>query len=1158
MRKILIGLAVLVVLAVVAVVAAPFLLDAEAQKPRIQALVEQATGRRLSIDGGLSFALLPSPSIDAENVTIAGLDEAGPPLMTLKRLSLRLALSSLFRGVVEITEVRLDSPVVTLGPAPAAAGGDQAVAPTPPAPSSGGGFDVAVRNAVIENGSVVIPGADGAETRIDGIEAQLSAEGLKGPFKLSGGATTAGLPVTLDMAVGRLDGGQFPLDLTVALAGAAARLNGLAGLSGDGPQRFKGKLHLGVEDPAALAALTGLAPPPGQQFSLDGNVVFDGGKVAVDDLSLTAGEARGTGTLRLETGDKPTGMLTLRVPRLVLQGPAAAAPTAAAEPAPAAAKPAPFALPGGVTFTVDLAVDVLQINGGVVQKVAVIGALDDGVVTLSAASAQLPGATDVAVSGTLSGGPAGAQFTGRFDVAADNLRALMDWLKVSPAGVPADRLTRLALTGKVDGGTAGVALSELKGRLDGMNMSGSIRYAAGPPADVGLDLAFDRLDLDAYLATGPAAAAPKAGASPAMGAPAGNLHVAAKVKIGGLRYQGIDLKSVVVDGALGGSTITINQASVADMAGASLSAKGVVGLAKGAADADLRLTATAPSVAPLAALAGVAVPLDPGRLGAVTVDLGLKGSAEAPRLDGTIGLGGTRITVAGTTGALSGTPKLDLAGKITAPDLVGLGQQLGLDGQGAAGPVDLSYTLKGPPEALAATVTGPLGPLAAILAFEGSAGGWHTTAKLQGDKGAVALTRLGLVGPVDGPLSLDLEAAKKGDVITLGKAAIRFGPTAVQASGTLGKGRFDGAVTADTIDMALFGGAAGATAKTPEAHAAAPAERWSSAPFDLTALRQIDGSLTLKLGRLVNGALAITDLNAKVTAIGGKLSLSGLTGGLNPGALRGSLTLDGAGQELGVVADLTLAGADLDAVTGRAPTGMGLSGLGDVTIDLTGRGKSQLALVSSLAGTIAVTAQSGKIHGLDLKRLSEGLKTVNQPGDLINRALVSVLGGTTDYRRLAATISVAKGVATVSRFESDVDGGTFDLAGGADLPAWSIRARGAVKLNEPRDMPPLGVLLSGPLDAPRTDLDSAAVERYYLARFLGKQVPGLGNILGFPGMAPADSGTAPGAPAPQAAPPAAPSGNAAPADDAAPAEQPAKPRKPRKSVLDGLLKGLGN
>lgn len=1148
-RKILIGLAVLVALVVAAAFAAPLLLDAEAQKPRIQALIEEATGRRLSIDGGLSFSLLPSPSIDAENVIIAGPVEGGPPLMTLKRLSLQLALASLFRGVVEITEVRLDTPVVTLGPelmaeGPAAAPG----AAPPPTGAQGGGFDVAVRSAVIENGSVVIPGADGAETRIDGIEAQLSAEGLKGPFKLSGGASSGGLPVTLDVAVGRLDGPQLPVDLTVAVAGAVARLSGAAGTPGSGQPRFKGRLALGVDDPAALAALTGIAPPPGQTFSLDGNVLVEGDKIGIEELTLTAGEARGTGTLRLDTGDKPTGMLTLRVPRLVLQG-GAAAPAPADEAAPAPAdKPAPFALPGGISFTVDLAVDVLQINGGVVQKLALIGALDDGVVTLSAASAQLPGATDVALSGTLSGGEAGPKFAGRFDVAADNLRALMDWLGVAPAGVPADRLTRLALTGKVEAGGATIALSELKGRLDGMTLSGAARYVAGPPVDLALALDLDRLDLDAYLpktAAGSGAKAPPAVAE----APLGKLHAAAKIRVGSLRYQGFDLKSVVVDGALGGSTITINQASVADMGGAALSAKGVVGLAKGAADADLRLTATAPSVAPLAALAGIVSPLDPRRLGAVTVDLGLKGNAEAPRLDGTIGLGGTRITVAGTTGPLGGTPRLGLAGKITAPDLVGFGQQLGLDGDGAAGPVDLAYSLKGPPSGLSLAVQGPLGPLAAALAFDTTETGWRATARLDGDKGAAVLSRLGLTGPLEGPLSIAIEASEAAEIITLATAKAQLGPTNLQAAGTLGKGRFDGTVTADTVDLALFTGRPAAAAG--QAQAAPAAERWSSAPFDLSALRSHDGTLTLKVGRLVNGALTVGDLGAKVTAAAGKVVLSGLTGGLNPGRLRGSLTLDGAGQELGLAADLTLAGADLDTLTGRAPAGMGLSGLGDVALDLTGRGKSQLALVSSLAGKITVAAQNGKIHGLDLQRLSEGLKSVNQPGDLINRALTSVLGGTTDYRRLVAAIGLAKGVATVETFDSDVDGGTIDLAGGADLPAWTIRARAAVKLNEPRDLPALGVILSGPLDAPRTDIDSGAIERYYLAKFLGKQVPGLGNFLGVPGTAPADTG---GAPAP-----AAPVDDAAPAVPAEqPAEPPVKPRKPGKKVLDELLKGLGN
>ena len=61
MRKILIGVAVVVVGLVAAVLVVPSFIDWNGYKPEIQAAAERATGRQLRLDGDIGLSVLPSP-----------------------------------------------------------------------------------------------------------------------------------------------------------------------------------------------------------------------------------------------------------------------------------------------------------------------------------------------------------------------------------------------------------------------------------------------------------------------------------------------------------------------------------------------------------------------------------------------------------------------------------------------------------------------------------------------------------------------------------------------------------------------------------------------------------------------------------------------------------------------------------------------------------------------------------------------------------------------------------------------------------------------------------------------------------------------------------------------------------------------------------------
>jgi len=105
---------IIVGLLIVALLAAPFFIDVNTYKSKIEQTVEDATGRKLSI-GNMSATLFPSVGVDLDNVHLANRPGyAKRDFLSVKRLRVKLALMPLLSKQVEIQRFEVDAPVVYL------------------------------------------------------------------------------------------------------------------------------------------------------------------------------------------------------------------------------------------------------------------------------------------------------------------------------------------------------------------------------------------------------------------------------------------------------------------------------------------------------------------------------------------------------------------------------------------------------------------------------------------------------------------------------------------------------------------------------------------------------------------------------------------------------------------------------------------------------------------------------------------------------------------------------------------------------------------------------------------------------------------------------------------------------------------------------------
>ena len=115
MRKILIGIVVVLIALVAAAFFGPRFIPADSLKADIAQQVHAATGRNLIIDGDLSFTLLPAPGVSVSDVRVSNIEGAHiGDMVRLKSAQIAVALGPLFAGNIEIERVVLAEPVIEL------------------------------------------------------------------------------------------------------------------------------------------------------------------------------------------------------------------------------------------------------------------------------------------------------------------------------------------------------------------------------------------------------------------------------------------------------------------------------------------------------------------------------------------------------------------------------------------------------------------------------------------------------------------------------------------------------------------------------------------------------------------------------------------------------------------------------------------------------------------------------------------------------------------------------------------------------------------------------------------------------------------------------------------------------------------------------------
>jgi uncharacterized protein involved in outer membrane biogenesis len=1087
LRKLLIGSVGLIVLLIAAVLIVPSFINWTGYKGRIKAAVEDATGLSLAIDGDIGLTILPSPTLAVSGLRVLG--AGGSNFVQLPELRVRIGIPALLEGRIDVASVTLIRPVINLQVAEDGAsnwkiaalsggyGGDAQGGTLDSSDASGSDINISLSRLLIEDGSLRYRDAvSGLDESVEHIDALVSATSLEGPFRIEASITIRGQKLDINLTSGRVETGR-PISLELVAKSqeppATMQFTGTLSALADVGQ-LEGRLRAnGTNAGGLIAKHTGITP---LQF-LSGDYGFEvvilasRGGVMFSDASVQLGDLRAVVALDVQFGEPLQASLAvtiaiLNLDALLAQGLAAASVSGGVGSATTSSGAelttsstsdqtsgeAPFDLPANMNVSLDLKSDVVQFRSGIIREAILRATLSNGTIAVEQVSALLPGASDVSLSGFVQSVEGRPRFDGELTATSDNLRGIIDWLKIMPGALPADRLRKFSYKSLFKVTPDAVEITGIHVELDASKITGGLAVALRERPSFGLRVEVDKLNLDPYLeraAPGAASASssskkPQTGvtarpASTVSGAPSplailDSFDANVDFRVGRLSVRGLVAEKVHVDTSLVGGLLTIREASVGEIGGIEGRISGTMeGLAANPTAA-LTFAASSHDVEALGRLAGASLRVPKGIKRAVSINGQLNGTLSDLALKATADLLGGKANVEGTIKNVLVDPAFDLGLAINHPDL---GQV---------------FKLAAPDYRPAAS---NLGPLAISLRVAGT----QSSAKF------TALT--GNVGPIavqgDGSF-------KRGDVRPDIKANI---------------------ATSEILLDLILPVASPPGSRKPRQQSAAAATGISGAKFSavsgtspaLSFMTFADVELNGRMAALTKDRIRFTDPQFHLVLKDGRLSVDRFTGKVFAGVVESIIGIDGTRPEPRIAWTVVAKDIQLRTLSNTLAGFDRAEGPIATTAEFSAEGLSPDRILATLNGKGSI---SGKVRVLATEEEKAAAVAGSLVGALLGnggrelRPFTDIFGVLLEsFGNRHATLSgdyvVTNGVVRTEAIILDGGVARAVTRGSANLPAWQIDTVTSIYQGEGPE-PFMTATLSGRLDAPDVKLGGAALK----------------------------------------------------------------------------------
>jgi AsmA protein len=265
-------------------------------------------------------------------------------------------------------------------------------------------------------------------------------------------------------------------------------------------------------------------------------------------------------------------------------------------------------------------------------------------------------------------------------------------------------------------------------------------------------------------------------------------------------------------------------------------------------------------------------------------------------------------------------------------------------------------------------------------------------------------------------------------------------------------------VSTDAIDLDNYVSAAGGNT-----------DDWNTARLGFSALRGIDGAVTFETANLIYSGLALGPSKIAANLVAGRLDARIVSGTSS----EANIVLDGSGP----VEEFALAflGKDTNAaaLVGLVSDISWLDGTTQLYATVSGTGRTQQEMVSTLNGEAQIALADGRLLGLDI---GLGLAAVSRE---IQNGWPGAGKGETAFTSLAASFIIADGIAALKTLKLESPVLTLSGTGEIDLLRQAIDLRVDPRLvtgtsGETTGLP-VAIVVKGPWGKPRIYPDMANI-----------------------------------------------------------------------------------
>ncbi|MBX3505714.1 MAG: AsmA family protein [Parvibaculum sp.] len=1115
MNSILTYIAGLLVALLFAALVGPSLIDWNEYRAEIEAQASEATGRPVKIDGDIRFRVLPAPQMTLNRIRVGHVQQASAlpsdlNFATFEAIDAEVALAPLLTGDIKVTSIILVRPRINLEILPDGTPNWRGIDIAERIPANGmfSLASISLDRARFEDGVVNYRNrSNGRSWRAEQATGEIVASSLLGPLRADVEAVVSGVPVAMRLGLGAFGGQkafQVALDVETKeypaqflFSGIATEFSMAGRLDGNGRLRIGGTKGQGDAAP----------------IRIDAGMVVNARRADFRNLALAANGATANGSGRLRWEGRPRFTIDLAAESFALD-PVLDRFTPDADSGPALDRLLALPVPDWLDGEVKLAAKTLLIREVPLREAALDLALKDGVIDLNRAAAELGGATEVDIKGKITSAEQISSFLGEARLNSRNIAGLAAWLAPSENGEaarPAMRGRPLAASAKLDfrPGTYrfdDVALS-YGGEIGQPSLRGRLAWqtdSARPFIRAALDI--EEFDFDPLIALLPE------GGDPFPWFDARDMELTLDAKAATVFRQ--EMKGAHAEMTLRSGVLSIARFDIADISGAAVALTGELGGVTAGTSHDVKGrfsgSIKAERFGGLLALGGFDVPdvegpVDIAVNGAsgeaddsdLRVDtLTLQGAVRGSRVDGVIKRrhgprgGVDRLEISGHAANDNGRVLLEQLGLSPRKDLSGAGNvSVQLDGE-TGGDYETNFRVNIGGTTL--TARGKVEAPFKALRFTGrsdiaASGVMHVLGGFGAPENLAHWVGRQAAGPgfvLSSDVVWDKKSLALSDLETVA-GSFRVTGDATWLAGEEEKlPKLTGRLETNGIDLTPL------IAGDEEDDAI-----WPASALDWSALGAFEADVEIKSGSLVLGRLSASDLATRVSVSHGVLTASPLTANFARGRLSAGVRVEGGSGQPGIGVNLLLENASLRDAVAKPLGGAPGDGRLDVNAQLQGQGRSWLALVSSMSGTMNIAPSDLRLSPLDLSGFGTALtrlQAIEAFPDLVEATLFT---GETAAEDLALDFAVENGVMRVAAKDMKLEGGSAELDLVYDLPRLAADATMSVRLAEPQGAPDFLITATSRSGQAEVQAETLELQNFVARRLLQRSLDETGAAV---------------------------------------------------------------